>query len=393
MQPGWVLSAASGAVLLAVLTITTRAQAPESSAVPVDLAIPIGPTPVRAEGRFHLVYELHITNFSKDPARLMQLDVLDDDPNRPPLRSHRGADLADRIARPGVGSDPPEARVIGGGLRAVIFLDLAFDRKEAVPVALKHRLTADATIPGEGRREGVVVGARVLIPPGEPLVIDPPLRGDRWVAANGPSNTASHRRALYAVDGKARISQRFAIDWMKLGPDGQAFRGDPKRNASWYGYGAEALAIADAAVVSVKDALKENVPMASERAVPMTLETICGNHVLLDLGAGRFALYGHLQPGSLRVRVGDRVRRQQVLGLVGNSGNSDAPHLHLHIADAPSALGAEGLPFVFGSYKHQGRMESLDQLFTGQGWSSPPGRREVDRRMELPLENDVVCFP
>jgi murein DD-endopeptidase len=393
MQQGLVLSAAAGAVLLGALTITTRAQAPESSAVPVDLAIPIGPTPVRADGRSHLVYELHITNFSHDPVRLMQLDVLGDDPAGHPLRSHRGPDLADRIARPGLGPDPPSSRVLGGGLRAVVFLDLAFDRKEAVPVALNHRLTTDATIPGEGRREGVVVGARVLIQPGEPLVIDPPLRGDSWVAANGLSNKSPHRRALYAVDGKARIAQRFAIDWLKLGPDGRAFRGDPKRNASWYGYGAEALAIADATVVSVKDGLKENVPTASERAVPMTLETICGNHVLLDLGAGRFALYGHLQPGSIRVRVGDRVRRQQVLGLVGNSGNSDAPHLHIHIADAPSALGAEGLPFVFGSYMHRGRVESIDQLFAGQGWSSPPGSGEADCRREMPLEDDVVRFP
>jgi hypothetical protein len=393
MQPNWVLRAASSAVLLAGMTIATWAQGPDSSPVPVDLSIPIGPTPAQAEGKFHLFYELHVTNFSKDPIGLIQLDVLGGDPGGPALRSLRGLDLAARIVRPGVASDPPEAQVVGGGLRAVIFLDLVFDRKEAMPLVLKHRLTAEATIPGEGRREGIVLGARVPIPRGEPLVIDPPLRGDRWVAANGLSNTSKHRRALYAVDGKARIAQRFAIDWLKLGPDGQAFRGDPKRNESWYCYGAEALAIADATVVSLKNGLKDNIPTTPERAVPMTLETISGNYVLLDLGAGRFALYAHLQDRSLKVEVGTRVRRQQVLGLVGNSGNSDAPHLHIHIADAPSAVGAEGLPFVFGSYKNQGRAESLDHLLEGKAWSSPPGRRDVDCRMEMPLENDVVGFP
>jgi hypothetical protein len=393
MKAGRALTAATGALLLAALTSTTRAQAPDSSPLPVDLAIPIGPTPVRAEGKFHLYYELHITNFSSEPIRLIQVDVLGDDPRGQPLRSHRGADLAERLARPGVGSDVPEERAIGGGRRGVVFLDLTFDRKEAVPIALKHRLVADATIPGEGRRQAFVVAARVLVAQGEPLVIDSPLRGDRWVAANGLSNGSKHRRALYAVDGKARIAQRFAIDWIKLGPDGKAFHDDPKRNENWYCHGAAALAVADGTVVSLKDGLDENIPTTRERAVPMRLETISGNYVLLDLGAGRFAFYAHFQPHSLRVQLGSRVHRQQVLGLVGNSGNSDAPHLHFHIADAPSAVGSEGLPFVFPSYKHQGKVESLDHLIDGKAWSPPPGQREVDRRMEMPLDDDVVSFP
>lgn len=46
------------------------------------------------------------------------------------------------------------------------------------------------------------------------------------------------------------------------------------------------------------------------------------NHVVLDLGGGHYALYAHLEPGSLRVKTGDRVQRGQVLGLVGNTGDS-----------------------------------------------------------------------
>ena len=58
----------------------------------------------------------------------------------------------------------------------------------------------------------------------------------------------------------------------------------------------------------------------------------------------RYPVYAHLQPGSLRVKLGDKVRRGQTLGLVGNSGNSTEPHLHFHITDANSPLGSEGLP-------------------------------------------------
>jgi murein DD-endopeptidase MepM/ murein hydrolase activator NlpD len=80
--------------------------------------------------------------------------------------------------------------------------------------------------------------------------------------------------------------------------------------------------------------------------VPITSETVAGNHIVLDLGGGRYAFYAHFQPGSLKVKVGDRVTRGQVIGLVGNSGNSTEPHLHFHISDGVSPLGSEGLPYV-----------------------------------------------
>ena len=63
---------------------------------------------------------------------------------------------------------------------------------------------------------------------------------------------------------------------------------------------------------------------------------MAGNHVILDIGGGHYVLYGHLKQGSLRVRPGEQVRRGQVLGQVGGSGNSGEPHLHLQIQDKPT---------------------------------------------------------
>jgi murein DD-endopeptidase MepM/ murein hydrolase activator NlpD len=124
------------------------------------------------------------------------------------------------------------------------------------------------------------------------------------------------------------------------------------------------------------DGIPENVPGPTSRAVPMTLETLAGNHVTVDIGGGRFAFYAHLQPRSLRVKKGDRVRRGQVLGLVGNSGNSTEPHLHFHISDSPSPLGSEGIPHVMRSF------EARDK----------PGAPPRTYHNELPLENQVVTF-
>ena len=156
------------------------------------------------------------------------------------------------------------------------------------------------------------------------LVIVSPLDGTNLVAANGPSNTSVHRRALIPVDGHAYISQRYAIDWVAMYPDGKTFQGDDKDNKSYKIYGAEIHSVADGVVTEIKDGLPQNVPNADTHAVPITLETIGGNHVIVDIGGGRYAFYAHMQPGSLRVKVGDHVTTGQVLGLVGNTGNSSA---------------------------------------------------------------------
>jgi murein DD-endopeptidase MepM/ murein hydrolase activator NlpD len=111
------------------------------------------------------------------------------------------------------------------------------------------------------------------------------------------------------------------------------------------------------------------------RAVPITLETIAGNHIMLDLGGGRYALYAHLQPGSLRVKKGDRLQRGQALGLVGNSGNSTQPHLNFHVTDGPTPLGSEGLPYV---------IDAWDIKSTSGAWEP--------RRNQLPMQDARVRF-
>jgi murein DD-endopeptidase MepM/ murein hydrolase activator NlpD len=181
------------------------------------------------------------------------------------------------------------------------------------------------------------------------------------------------------------IAQRFAIDFVQLREDGKTFSGDAKDNRNYRCYGSDALAVADGVVVAVKDGIPENVPGLNSRAVPITLETVGGNHVILDIGGGRFAFYAHLQPGSIRVKTGDRVRTGQVLGLVGNSGNSTEPHLHFHISNDNSPLGSEGLPYALRSFEVEGK-----------GWGWKPGTSGITtekREMEMPVEMEVVRFP
>ena len=385
-----ILLLASGLLLLANAISPNYVSAQKISAVPVDVEIPVAPTPVRANGKTHLLYELHLTNFRVKSLELTRLEVLKDEANALPLASYKGAELVSRLARPGAPSDLPDKRIIGGGMRAVVFLQITFDRDTNVPVALRHRLFFKSEDP-EGE-ENLVEGARVLVRRGPPLIVGSPLRGEGWLALSALSNTNSHRRTLVVVNGKARIAQRFATDWTRIGADGLAFRGDPSKNANWSAYGAEILAVANATVVDVKDGIPENDPTSDKKAVPITLETVGGNYIILDLGNGYFAFYAHLQPKSIRVKIGDKVRRGQVLALLGNSGQADAPHLHFHITDGNSPLGAEGIPYVLESFEMQGILPSKKLLVEG-GWKPQPNAITDKRRLELPIENAIVRFP
>lgn len=74
-----------------------------------------------------------------------------------------------------------------------------------------------------------------------------------------------------------------------------------------------------------------------------------GNHVVIDHGNGEFSMLAHLQHGSVRVRVGDHVSQGQALGLLGNSGDSNTPHVHHQLQNGAQWLSADALPHVYGN--------------------------------------------
>lgn len=368
---------------LASLAMRATAQEPAKQAAPsrprpidapVDVIVPVPPTAFRADGKTHLVYELHVTNFSRDECVLTRLDVAS-------LASYSGDALAALITRPG---PPPKDKLrIEGGLRAVLFVWVTLDSGAAIPSSLEHRLAVKV---GDYPEDLVVECTQIPVRK-DAVAISPPLRGGQWMAGNGPSNTSGHRRSLIPVGGGAHIAQRFAIDWLQLGDDGNSFTGDRLDNKNYRCYGQDTLAVADAAVVAVKDGIPENIPGANSRAVPISLETVGGNHVILDLGGGRYGFYAHLQPRKIRVKVGDRVERGQVIGLVGNSGNSTEPHLHFHVCDRNSPLGSEGLPYAFRSFEVQGK-----GAVENAHWAWKPLGAPAPHSNEMPLQNDVVRF-
>jgi murein DD-endopeptidase MepM/ murein hydrolase activator NlpD len=91
-----------------------------------------------------------------------------------------------------------------------------------------------------------------------------------------------------------------------------------------------------------------------------------GNYLVIDHGHGEVSVYGHLQQGSVRPKLGERVRAGEVVARVGASGSAMFPHLHYELQDAPN-LQAEGLPSYFEGI----RSWPVDA-------KSPASRRSVD---------------
>jgi murein DD-endopeptidase MepM/ murein hydrolase activator NlpD len=346
-----------------------------------NAVIPIAPTAFKADGKWHLVYELHISNMDKWEYAFTRIEVVSADPAQKTLATFSGAELDGMFSHPGLPNAEKVSKLAPGEFGAV-FLWVTFDKLEDIPAAIAERISVKI---GDYPEALSIVTPATSVDKNPVVVISSPLVGEDWVAGNGPSNTSQHRRALIPVNGHAFISQRFAIDWVQAYPDGKTYKGDPSDNKNYRAYGAEIHAVADGVVTQIGDGIPQNTPGAKSLAVPITLETVGGNHVIMEIGNGLFAFYAHMQPGSLRVKVGDKVTHGQVLGLLGNTGNSSEPHLHFQICSANSELGSEGLPYAFASFEVQGKA-SEDKM------SMFPGG-PVKHEMEIPTEDEIVRFP
>ncbi|MGV9288276.1 M23 family metallopeptidase [Streptomyces sp. NPDC003719] len=196
---------------------------------------------------------------------------------------------------------------------------------------------------------------RAVTRPPAPVEVAPPVTG-RWSALNSPADKVpSH--------GTHHLGQTYAVDIVAEPEDGPArpapvwFWPVAHRNQAYPAFGAPLHAVADAVVVHAEDGQRDHLSRSSLVGVLYfwLIEGACrmiggprrvvGNHIVLDLGEGTYALYAHVQRGSLGVRAGDRVVAGQVLGRCGNSGNSTQPHVHFQLMDGPDLDTARGVPF------------------------------------------------
>lgn len=328
--------------------------APEND--PLYMRVVAMPYPPEAQildgnGHRHSAFELYVTNWGSTPLKITKLDVNGkDDQTVLVSQSASGKQLAAMFVPIGGDGTKPNDPSLKPGQTGVFFIFVDWIPDQGDPDNFQTSITIDQH--GERSGSGTIHTAALDLNQDDPIVIHSPLRGKNWLAANGPSNTSPHRRAMLPVNGLPHIGQRYAIDWIQLGDDGKTFTGDEHDNKSYHAWDQEIHAAADGKIVEVKDGIPENVPNSGKLAVQMTYDTLAGNHIIEQLNEDHYAAYAHLRPGTIKVKVGDTVHAGDVLAHLGNTGNSSEPHLHFQVCDAPSFPASEGLPFAIDQYTY-----------------------------------------
>ena len=321
---------------------------------------------------------------------MLNLEVLGDNDSNP-LATFSG-DALQRIVWP-VGSrdEAANTRSVASGGSVIIFLDIAAPAAVRAPAILHHRFKLSITI-DTGPIESTFEAPSIAVNQNPAPILRAPLSGPNWVAENALA-TVDHRRAFVAIDGKESIAQRFAIDWVRIGPDQRLVHDDPKSNQNYYGYGAEVLAVTNARVAALKDDQPEYSGLTERSERKININNVLGNYIVLDVGDGQFAVYAHLQPGSISVKVGDRVTAGQSVARVGNSGNSDAPHLHFQVVNGNSPLASEGVPYEFETFAQSGIAENAADAALTEAYRIKSDTPPSVHRREFPANNAVVMLP
>jgi hypothetical protein len=206
----------------------------------VEVVCPSPPIPVPIDKNKVLVYELHVTNFDTVPLTLKRVEIYANEESNEPLIALEGDKLSAAIIHVGaammMSSASPRAaqnpRTIDPSGRNVVFLWIELPINRTVPASLKHRMIFSSTPEGASNPSDATL-EDFQLPVSQDAVprLSPPFRGGIWLAGDGPMNNSNHRRSIFAIDGHIYSPERFAIDWIKVGPSG-----DSRHDGTHFGY-------------------------------------------------------------------------------------------------------------------------------------------------------------
>lgn len=321
----------------------------------------INPIPFTWKGKTICGYEVHGYNFIDTDYEVVKVELYREDENGELLEYYKG-DTFQSMYRP----QKESSMTIG----AVIFLWVEFASRADVPNVIHHKLFLS-----NGSNVKIYTH-NVEISKKNPIVIQPPVRGNYWYCGNGPSNDLFnyHRTAIMSFQTRPFCAQRFAVDFLRMSQNKYLI--DPAadinniKNEDFYTFGDTLYAVADGVVFSARDGLEDIEP---GQFPPINFDHADGNYILLEIEYNNgisldtvYANYAHMVKGSLMYKIGDKVKAGDPIGLLGNSGNTTGPHLHFHLSDRGYGLMlSQGIPYEIESFHLFGIVTNSEQLSEG----------------------------
>ncbi len=406
-SPSGVTAVAGGSSTALSSALLRAGLRPGTQFTPVTASTLTVPEPVQgSDGQIHLAYELLLLNVTALPVRVDQVQVLDASTHQAVLNL-TGTALTAAFTPVGgptgdEGSDDPtsasRSTTIPSSATWVVWLDVSLPARHPVPRQLEHRVVGAIVSPGGAPP---VPFDDVIKPVDtsrhDATLLSPPVKGGIWYMSEGCcSDDTHHRRGLAPVNGQLAVPQRFAIDFFIMDDRMQTWAGDPSKVTSYFSYRQPVIAAAAGTVVDSQDGLPNSTALPNPPKPPPIDQTV-GNHVTVRIGPGLYALYAHLDPGSVKVHIGEKVTRSELLGLIGTSGNSTTPHLHFEIMTTPEFFPTDSVPYVFDQFQLLGRVP--DRIWDDNLGLQPtgtllfvPAKPSSFHRDQMPLDRDVVRF-
>ncbi len=337
-----------------------------------NVRVVINDIPFQTEQNLRIPYTLQMWEYEKEGLVLQQITILDYNTMAELMKIGK-ADLP-KIYKEPLPRNP--FFTVDKLSHYYLSIQLPIPLVQSKPSRIYHRFTFLNTAQNRTvTMEGAAFSPRLTE---TPRTISSPLKDNNLLFIN-QSTMGYHFNMLFFVGGTIFSGERFAFDSLKMSADYSTFfNGDPKVNESYFNYRDTLYAVTDGTVIRIRDGRPENNGDAHN--VPLnSVDEYGGNYLVLYIGGGHYAYYAHCVPHSFLVKEGDAVKEGQPLALLGNSGNSDAPHLHFEITDGPDILFSSGVPFVLKRYRKNGE--------TGSGPAVP---KEVTNSMME--ESAVIGF-
>ena len=317
----------------------------------LEWSVPDNPSPLPLmNDKVALVYEVMVKNSSIDTYTFESVSVKDGSAS---LLELTGTSLTDIVS-----VYHSSLKTLGAGETAFLYLWVEVSPDLVLPESLTQIVQFNRTSDGKIYQKPLTIS----IDKKSPAVLAYPLSARRYAAVGAPSNNSYHRRTVNFLDSKFWTSDRYAMDFIGL-DDGNRYRqGRQDANIDYFGYQDIVYSATAGVVVSVIDTIAENIPPKFPEIDPSALFRSGGNQLVVKVSEGTYVFYGNLTKASSTLKAGDKVEVGQPIGRLGNSGNCDAPQLHLQVMDGPDPLRSHGIPWVFNNFTLHGNITGYNHV-------------------------------